>query len=247
MAQGLAFEVGRGASVRGALCPPGGAVPGNGNDNSTVTLSNIMTLTVDGAVAAGATSITLGVGEGVPSGAPIILAGQWLSFTNADGTVVPVKLTANVDASAAEVVTLPVEETLQDISDDATAEYPPIIGRRTNITLNRQGNRVTTYVFEGGSHESGRNATNSSGLTLDGNYSQLDAGYLTMLDSWNQGLPVFFQIEMPLPDQLATRGTVVQGAGSVTNMNVVIPADNIATGPVDAAFDVFPTEYLPQY
>lgn len=243
MSLGQPFQIGRGTTLRGCLCPPNGGVPGTGDDNSTIALSNLLTVEVDGAVAAGATAITLLAGSGFPAGSPIVLAGQWLGFRNASGATVPVQLTTNVDPTLAEDVSLVVAPVSQAIEDGATAEYPPIVGLRTSFNLNRQGARTTSFVFERDGHETGRNATISSGFTMSGNFAPLDAGYLTMLYSWQKGLPVFLQAEYPQPDSLATRGNVVQGAGSITSIPVTTPSNEIITSDIEGAFDELPTEY----
>jgi hypothetical protein len=184
------------------------------------------------APAKGATTITI---TALPADV-FIPAGVYLSFKDADGYEVLVKLTADAEGGDTTLTVAPLPE---GIDIGAAAEWPLRLRGRTGADLDRSGNRVTTVTFDDDAYERGLTTTISLGLSMAGNWSPLDAGYASAELWFTEGKQqCYFFLELPNPrSTVFSKGRVYKGPGSITGMPLSVPADGIITGNIDAAFN----------
>jgi hypothetical protein len=191
------------------------------------------TPTVGGAtaVAKGATSITLQ--SALPAGLTIP-ANSYLNYKDATGKEVLIQLSQDGlgGSSALQIYSAP-----ETIAVGASAEFPMRLRGRTNADIDRTGNRVTSITFDEFGYEDGLTTSISQGITANGNWSPLDAGYATTEYAFNEKRECWLILELPKPSDAYTKGRVYKGPGSITSAPLGVPADGIITGNLTMSFN----------
>jgi hypothetical protein len=222
------FIIGRGSSIKLALPGP---------DASVEPVAATVTLTA--AAAAGATSLSV---SALPTGSRIP-AGSFLQFVDsATGKEVVVQVTATALATA---TTLTVAAIPEAIPNGSTAAWPVLLRARETANISRQGNRVTSFTFDNDGYEDGLTATITNGITANGNYLPLDAGYRLAEYAFLEFKEVYAWLELPPPSAAYAKGMTYKGRASITSIPLDIPADNIVKANIEMAFNGKPVIVQP--
>lgn len=217
------FIIGRGTKVFIAMPGPDASVePVAG----TVTLS--------AAATKGATSLSVTI---APSGV-LIPVGSYLQFVAPNGKEVPVRVNAGATSST---TTLTVNAIPEDIPNASVAAWPVLLRARETANVSRQGNRVNSFTFDNEGYEDGMTASITNGITANGNYLPLDAGYRMVEEAFLNLKEIYAWIELPPPSSAYSKGAVYKGRASITSIPLDVPADNIVKANIEMAFNGKPT------
>lgn len=196
----------------------------------------IQSLTLGGAVAAAATSITVGaLAEAIP-------AGDWLQFTDSNGLEYIVKVAANAAAAA---TTITIDAALQAIPTGAIATWPSEVLDRSDADLSRTNNTQDTITFNTGSNRQIVAVTTDKGLSLPGPYIFANAGYKILFDVAESKGFCWVLVEYEPPSSAFTRGERVLGYAVVTDYSKQSPADGFQQGDISVEFTGTVDELLP--
>lgn len=192
------------------------------------------TVTLGAAATKGATSLTVTIS---PAGV-LIPAGSYLQFVAANGKEVPVRVNA---AATDTSTTLTVNAIPEDIPNGSVAAWPVLLRARETANVSRQGNRVNSFTFDNEGYEDGLTASITNGITANGNYLPLDAGYRMAEEAFLNLKEVYVWIQLPPPSSAYSSGAVYKGRASITSIPLDIPADNIVKANIEMAFNGKPT------
>lgn len=214
------FITGKGTKVRVALTPGGERIE-----------PTSQTITVSGAVAANATTVTtdaLTADLKASSTRPV-----FLNFIDPlTGAERLVTVTTDADATDTSLATLAIP---LGVADNSTAEFPPRLLARTASNISTNSSDTTTTTFDTDAYEDGLVTSIGYGVSCPGNFLSQDAGWRTCFHAFNEIMEVYLWVEMPVPAGFA-KGYIFEGPASVTNCALDIPADGIITSPVDFKF-----------
>lgn len=182
----------------------------------------------------GATTVTIAP---LPAGT-LIPSGTYLNFQEANGAEKIARLTADAVGGDTALDVAPLPEA---VGAGATADWPLRLRGRTNANLDRTGNRVTAITFDDDGYENGLTSSISNGLTTDGNWLPLDAGYATVEYAFNELKEVYIKLELPVPSSAYSKGRVYKGPASITGMPLAASADGVITGNVSLSLNGKPT------
>lgn len=204
-----------------------------GSDSSVEPIAAIPTIGATGP-AKGATEISIAA---LPSGV-LIPSGAYLNFKQSNGAEKIARLTA--DAVGGDT-TIEVAALAEAILSGATAAWPLRLRGRTNADLDRTGNRISSTSFDDDGYTTGLTASITNGLTTNGNWLPLDAGYATAEYAFNELMEIYIKLELPVPSRAYSKGRVYKGPAGITGMPLAVPADGVISGNIQMAFNGKPT------
>lgn len=242
IAAGLAAAVNANASTSISAAYPGtGAV-------LTIYHTSTFTATLSGANSANMTLGTISSGTGahpkgagelrvtaLPAGA-YILSGTYHTLEAASGIQVLTQTRALVEGAA---TVIPVNATPAAIAASSTGGSPFTLKGRSTANLNRTGNRVTAASFDDGLYLSGLTSNINAEFALNGTWSPKNDGFRNAEYFFGEGLQQFWGIlQLPNPDSSQyTTGPIYKGPISITGVPLDVPADNLITANITAAFN----------
>jgi len=196
------------------------------------------TFTLDGAVSAAATSLTITETLTVETGAsPTVPA--YITFTDSTGDETLVALTSDIVGTTVGCVAL-----VDDIADAATAPLFSELGLResADFALNQSSEDLTTLDNDG--YTITIPTTKNASYSLPGAYAATDAGFQNCFAASVKAArsnDVYLRVTEPAPSAKYSTGTIYEGACKVTIDGITGPAGGIRKSNLTLSFQRQPT------
>lgn len=225
--------------TKGKVTKVYGALLGSGDRAQPANVAVTTTaLAAKGATALTITDIATGLGTST------IRAGQYLGFVDADDKLYIAQVTADYTAG----VSLTVAALPEAIPSGAEAVWPTPFKLRTDSAIN-----FSTDVQDVNTYDHSVNGDASPGastveITLSGEYSPYDPGYLTAAYAQRNSLEMWVIRELGNPNASSfTKGKVTAGAALITSREEPAPNDGNVSANVTARFvgDVIEADPVP--
>jgi hypothetical protein len=189
---------------------------------------NPATLTIGStAIAKGQTELTLSAA--LPTGV-FIPKFCYLGFRASTGKEVLVQLNDDAKAGNNKITVFP---TPAQIAGGSIADYPLRLANRTSADITRTGATTSSTTFDDDGWQRNLTTGLSGGISVPGNWSQLDPSYKTVIYQFAQQLNVYVWVESVKPNPDYATGTIFKGVFNVQDVPVNFAADGIVTGDIN--------------
>jgi hypothetical protein len=160
-------------------------------------------------------------------------AGDFLEVVDpGSGVEVLIKLAAPLKTGDTEISVVSIDKPIVAAS---TISYPPILKRRSTVTISDNGTTVNSYAFEDGGYEVASTVTREVPIDLSGDYSIGSAAFRNFRNRGRDGGLGYLWIEDPA-SAIYSKGEIYKGVFCVGNVPKSITSTDITKSALTGKF-----------